>query len=144
VEHFKKWYYQAYPESESEPDRTKWDKLVTMVEHIWNTGHIPTELTWTILVLIPKDGGTATRGIGLTETLWKIIEAIINTRVKQVTKFHDILHGFISRHGTGTAILEAKLTQELASIENDPLFVVFLNLKKAYNTIDRTRSLDIF
>jgi Reverse transcriptase (RNA-dependent DNA polymerase) len=115
-----------------------------MVTHIWNTGQIPTELTWTLLVLIPKDGDTSTRGIGLTETLWKIIEAIIDTRIKEVIRFHDILHGFISRRGTGTAILEAKLSQELASIENEPLFVVFLDLKKAYDTIDQQRSLDLF
>ena len=145
AEHFKAWYIQAFPQGEDAvPDRTNWDRLVAIITHIWSTGEIPTELTWTILVLIPKDGGKATRGIGLTETLWKLIEAIIDTRVRQVILFHDILHGFISRRGTGTAILEAKLAQELASVDNEPLFVVFLDLKKAYDTIDRPRSLEIF
>jgi hypothetical protein len=92
------------------------------------------------LVLIPKDGGRQTCGIGLTETLWKIIEAIVDTRCRVAIRFHDILHGFIQRRGTGTAILEAKLAQELAAIENDPLFVVFLDLQKAYDTVDPPRS----
>jgi Reverse transcriptase (RNA-dependent DNA polymerase) len=115
-----------------------------MVHHIWNTGEIPTELTWTILVLIPKGDGTQTRGIGLNETLWKILEAIVDTRVKAAVVFHDILQGFIHRRGTGTVILEAKLAQELASIKNEPLFVVFLDLRKAYDTVDRERSLHTF
>ena len=143
--HFKEWYHEAYPTNEdTEPDRTRWDLLVNLVTHMWNTGEIPTELTWTILVLIPKGDGSQTRGIGLNETLWKILEAIIDTRVKSVVVFHDILHGFIQRRGTGTAILEAKLAQELASLENEPLFVIFLDLRKAYDTVDRTRSLQTF
>jgi hypothetical protein len=136
AKHFKEWYREAYPDTEQEPSRDRWDKLVHIVLHIWNTGKLPTELTWTILVLIPKGDGTQTRGIGLTETLWEIVEAIIDTWCKEVIRFHDILHGFIQRRGTGTAILEAKLVQELASIEADPLFVIFLDLKKAYDTID--------
>jgi hypothetical protein len=103
--HFKEWYYQAYPTTKTAPDRTRWELLLQMVHHIWNTGEIPTELTWTILVLIPKGDGTQTRGIGLNETLWKILEAIVDTRVKADVVFHDILRGFIHRGGTGTAIL---------------------------------------
>ena len=145
AEHFKEWHAQAFPSSEEiEPDRSNWDLLLHLVTHMWNTGEIPTELTWTILVLIPKGDGTQTRGIGLNETLWKILEAIIDTRVKAAVVFHDILHGFIQRRGTGTAILEAKLAQELAALDNEPLFVIFLDLRKAYDTVDRTRSLQTF
>ena len=33
-----------------------------------------------VLILIPK-GTTDTRGIGLLETLWKVVEVLINTRL---------------------------------------------------------------
>ena len=33
------------------------------------------------------------------------------------------------------------LAQELASIYHNPLFLVFLDLRKAYNTVDRDRLL---
>ena len=45
---------------------------------MWHTGGIPQELVWTVLVLIPK-GTTDTRVIGLLETLWKVVEALIDT-----------------------------------------------------------------
>ena len=36
----------------------------------------------------------------------------------------------------GTTILELKLAQELDSMEQNPLFLVFLDLHKAYYTVD--------
>jgi Reverse transcriptase (RNA-dependent DNA polymerase) len=59
-----------------------------------------------------------------------------------VVVLHDILHGFKIHHGTGTAGIEAKLQQELASIWHLPLFQVYIDLRKAYNTIDRDRALE--
>ena len=38
--------------------------------------------------------------------------------------------------GTGTATLETNLDQQLAGIEHDPLFQVFLDIRKAYNSLD--------
>ena len=35
--------------------------------------------------------------------------------------------------------MELKLSQELAIFDQDPLFLFFLNLRKAYNTVDRSR-----
>ena len=43
----------------------------------------------------------------------------------------------------GTAILELKLAQELASMDQDPLFLVFLDLKRSYDTVDCGRLLTI-
>jgi hypothetical protein len=74
---------------------------------MWTTGKIPTELTWTVLVLIPKDNGDK-GGIGLLEVIWKLIEAIIATRVDKVVQFHDYLHGSRHLRGTDTAILSAR------------------------------------
>ena len=49
---------------------------------------------------------------------------------------HNILHRFRVRRGAGTSIMELKLTQEIASIDQSPLFLVFLDLRKAYETVD--------
>ena len=83
--------------------------LVDIVQHMWHTREIPQELGWTVLVLIPT-GITYKRGIGLLETLWKVVEALIDTRLCASLQLHDVLHGFWSRRGTGTAIMELKLT----------------------------------
>ena len=82
---------------------------------------------WTILVRIPK-GNTDTRGIELLESLWKLLEANIDAHLRESVLLHNILHSFQSGRGTGTAILEPNLDQELTRVDQDPLLLVLLDL----------------
>ena len=50
---------------------------------------------------------------------------------------HNTLHGFRAGRGTGTATLEAKLVQQLVGIVHEPLFQIFLDVRKAYDSLDR-------
>ena len=68
------------------------------------------------MVLIPK-GTTDTQGIGLLETLWKVVEALIDTHLRSSLQMHDVLHRFRFGKGTGAAIMELSLTKELSSID---------------------------
>ena len=90
------------------------------------------------MILIPK-GTTYTWVIGLLDTLWKVVEALIDTRLCASIQFHDVLHEFRSGRGSGTAIMELKLSQELASIDQESLFLVFFDLQKAYDSVERDR-----
>ena len=45
------------------------------------------------------------------------------------------------RHGTAT--LEAKLLQQLAAMREEVLYVIFLDLTKVYDALDRSRCLGI-
>ena len=107
-----------------------------IVQYMWQTGDIPQDLGLTVLVLIPKVT-TDTKGIGLLETLWKVVEVPIDTCIRASLQYHDALHGLRSGRGTGKATMELKLSQELSSIDHDPLFLVFLDLQKEYSTMDR-------
>jgi hypothetical protein len=49
------------------------------------------------------------QGIGLLDTIWKLMTTIINNRIKQSVQFDDAVHGFREGRGTGTAILANKL-----------------------------------
>jgi hypothetical protein len=100
AEHFHQWYNMAYPPTtrkegdkpaESQPGN--WMALVHLTQRIFATGQLPTEINWSFLTLIPKPHG-GSRGIGLLETLWKLVEAIIDTRIKRTVQIHDALHGF--------------------------------------------------
>ena len=101
---------------------------------------LPMDLSWNILVLLPKVNAD-TQGIGWFDVLWKVMESVINTQIKMVMNLHDVLHGFLASRVTGIAIMELKMVQELASIDQDPLFLVFLDLQKAYDTLDYSRLL---
>ena len=111
-----------------------------MVQHMWESSTLPTELTCTDLVLTPK-GNTDTWGIWMLEVLWKIVEAIIDTWIKMVVMFYNVLHGLLASRGTRMAMMDLKMAQELAIIDQDPLFLVFLNLRKSCDTLDRGRIL---
>ena len=69
------------------------------------------------------------------------MEALIDTCLRTRLQVHGVLHGFRAGRGTGTAIIKLNLAQELASIDQDPLLLVFLDLRKAYDTVDRERLL---
>ena len=65
-------------------------------------------------MLIPKNERGAFHGIGLLESIWKIITSIINHCLVAGIDLHDAHHGFCPGRGTGTAILETKLHMQLA------------------------------
>ena len=119
----------------------KWAIFTKLIQTIWDRGEIPQQMAWMTVVLLPKGGGDY-RGIGLLEPFWKTIEILMDRRL-QVIDFHDCLHGFLKGRGTGTATVEAKLAQQLAFLEQEALHSVLFNLKKAYDTMDRERCLEI-
>jgi hypothetical protein len=92
-------------------------------------------MSWMIIVLLPKGGGNY-HGIGLLDPMWKAVEKIMVARLS-VIELHDSLHGRLPRRGTGTAIMEAKLNQQLAWVDQEPLYQIYLDLRKAYNALDR-------
>ena len=94
------------------------------------------------MVLIPK-GGVGYRGIGLVEVIWKVTMLIVNSWLRISIVLHDVLHGFQQGRGTGMEIMEAKLEQQLAGIVHEPSFQVFIDVQKAYNSLDRGRCTEI-
>ena len=77
------------------------------------------------------------------EVIWKVVVVILHCRLTQGITFHDALHGFREGHGTGTSTLEAKLLHHLAAMREEVLYMIFLDLTKAYNALDRSRSMEI-
>ena len=93
-------------------------------------------------MLITKGGGECI-GIGLVEVIRKVCASIMNNRLWAVINLNDILHGFRQGRGTATAIMEENLDQQLAGLCHDPLFQVFLDVQKAYDSLDRVRCMEI-
>ncbi len=85
-------------------------------------------------MLIPKGGGNY-HGIAILGPIWKVIESIVDWQLN-VFEFNDSLLGFQSGRGTGTTITEDKLTQQLSFLEQEPWYMAFIDLKKAFDTME--------
>ena len=70
--------------------------------------------------MIPN-GRQEYRGIGLVEVMWKVVAEILHRRLTASITYNDFLHGFWAGRGTGTAILEAKLLHQLATMREEVL-----------------------
>ena len=68
---------------------------------------------------------------------------MVNCRLNSSVALHDALHGFRAGRGTGTAILEENLAQQLEGLAHEPLFQVFLDIRKVYESLDRGRCMEI-
>ena len=68
---------------------------------------------------------------------------VVNRKIGAAVKFHDCLHGFRARRGTGTATLEANTLQHLTETREAFIYEIFLDLSKAYDALDRERCLVI-
>ena len=73
--------------------------------------------------------------------VWKLVAVILNRQLTGSIAYHNFPHVFRAVCGTGTATLEAKLLQQLAAMREEVLYVIFLDLHKAYDALDRDRYL---
>ncbi len=118
-----------------------WETLVSIITAAFNTGELPTLLHCNILVLIPKSEPGKVRGISLLETIWKLITTIIHTRLGNDITFHPDMHGFLPKQGCSTACMEAKLQMQIMHRIGKPLYQIFIDVSKAYDGLDRERTL---
>ena len=110
--------------------------MVEITQTAFWEGELEEESMWQTVALVPK-GKKEYRGIGLVEVTWKVVAVILHLRLTTAITFHDALHRFREGRGTGTATLEAKLLQQLAAMREEVLYVIFLDLTKAYDALNR-------
>ncbi len=119
----------------------RWQLFVALLQAVWERRSIPTQMAWMIIVLLPKGGGNY-RSIGLLNPIWKVVEKVMVAQLS-VIKLHNCLHGGLPRRGMGTAIMEVKLQQQLAWVDQEPLYQIYLDLRKAYDALDWGQCLKI-
>jgi exonuclease III len=117
------------------------DELVTMCRKVFLTGAVPKRMREGVLVLLPKNGSADFRGISLLDCVYKLISTCINTRATRSIQFHEGVHGFRAERGCQTAIYEAKMDATARMESGTTYHQVFLDLSKAFDTVDRGRLL---
>ena len=71
AEHLKEWLQdmkREEAEDKVEGIGDRWQTFVTLLQAVWERGDIPTQMTWMIIVLLPKGGGDYC-GIGLLDPI---------------------------------------------------------------------------
>ena len=146
MDDLKHWYHQAHPEDDEEvvdPSvLERWNTIVKIIQGCFK-GEIPTAFTLGVLVIIPKDDKGGVRGIGLLESIHKLVSQIINIRMTKSIEFCKEVHGFRCKRGTHTAIGDTKLKMQIAGCLSDTVYQIFLDLRKAYDSIARNRVLKL-
>ena len=82
--------------------------------------------------------------MGILEVLWKVCSAVVNCCLKRSFLFHNAPHGFTEGRRTGMAALESNMAQQLDRISQDPIFQVFWDVRKAYESLEKEWCLELF
>lgn len=131
----------AYTESDG------FDELVWCIEKVWETGNVPQQWKDTVFVYIYKNKGSRLkcsnyRGIALSSHIGKIVLTIIKKRIEKYAEKNGLLpeeqFGFRKNRSTIDGLFMMRRLSEEVTKNNEKLHTVFVDLKKAYDTVDRT------
>ena len=96
IDDIKEWYHLAFPtEGKVNGDaRAVWMLIVELIQGYIEFGNIPDVFYFGFLVLIPKNEKEEVRGVGLLESIHKIVSQIINLRIAEAVHFCEEIHEF--------------------------------------------------
>ena len=77
------------------------------------------------------------RGIRLLEHALKVLERVIEARVRRIVKIDDMQFGFMPERGTMDAIFIVRQLQEKFLAKNKDLWMAFVDLEKAFDRVPR-------
>ena len=110
---------------------------------VWEDGAVPPEWRDAELVPLPKKGNLKNcenwRGISLLAVLGKVFAKVIQRRLQTVAEaiLPESQCGFRPDRSTGDMIFTVNRLAELARMSGRDLFLVFVDLKKAYDSVPR-------
>jgi hypothetical protein len=105
-------------------------------------GKIPQDWCKSWMVNVYKGKGDALecgsyRGIKLLEHVMKILERVIESRVKRIVKIDEMQFGFMTGKGTTDAIFIVRQLQEKYLGKKKDLWMAFVDLEKAFDRVPR-------
>ncbi|CAF1437436.1 unnamed protein product [Adineta ricciae] len=111
---------------------------------IWNSEQMVKEWNMTTLIKLYKNKGDRKicdnyRGIALLNTTSKLFSRIILNRIQNLIdgQLLEIQSGFRSNRSTIDQIFTLKMTMEKRKAFNKPLFMCFIDITKAYDSVNR-------
>ena len=117
--------------------------IMDLFSTVWREGRVPAEWRDAILVPIPKKGDLLQcdnwRGISLLDTMGKLFTKVIQVRLQKVAEevLPDSQCGFRRNRGCVDMIYYARQLMEKTKVHNTKLFMLFVDLRKAYDSVPR-------
>jgi len=117
--------------------------LHALIVSIWRTGNIPTD--WRLGVILPfwkkgpKDNCGNYRGITLLSVPGKVLAHILLARLRPLLlqKQRQEQSGFTPGRSTVDRILTLRILAELRREYREPLYATYVDLKQAFDSVDR-------
>ena len=126
------------------------DRLLMLMEDIWKRGSVVKDGKEAEIVPIMKKGDLRKcdnwRGISLLDVVGKVLARIIQNRLQVVAKkvLPDSQCGFTKGTGCVDMIFAARQLLEKSREHDDTLFILFVDLRKAYNSVPREAMWRVF
>ena len=103
---------------------------------------MPEKWKTSVVVLIFKGKGDvmdcgAYRGVKLLEHAMKIVERVLEKRIRELVKVDDMQFGFMPGKGTTDALFILRRMQEEFREREKKLYMCFVDLEKAFHRVPR-------
>ena len=117
--------------------------LLEYIMIVWEEGKVPEEWRDALLVPVPKKGDLTQcdnwRGISLLDTMGKLFDKVLQRRLQEMAEgvLSDSQCGFRSGRGCVDLIFSARQLLEKTIEHQSKLFMLFVDLRKAYDSVPR-------
>ena len=120
-----------------------WERMLKMIRQVWEDGTVVRDWKDSLVVPIPKKGDLRHcdnwRGISLLDVVGKILARIVKERLESIAEsvLPESQSGFRKGRGCVDMIFIARQLVEKTREHNDTLYMLFVDLKKAYDSVPR-------
>ena len=119
------------------------DLLLNLVQTVWRERRVPQDWSDAVLVPIPKKGDLTMcdnwRGISLLDVVGKVAATVVQGRLQQLAEevLPESQCGFRKGRGCSDMIFTIRQLIEKSNEHKAKVFLVFIDLKKAYDSVPR-------
>ena len=109
-------------------------------QHVLNGRGMPDEWKTSVIVPILKGNGDVMscgsyRGVKLLEHAMKVVERILERKIRTLVNLNDMQSGFMPGKGTMDAIFIVRRMQEEYQKKEKKLYMCFVDMEKAFDRI---------